>query len=61
VRLRAYEIGTRNVSTLLQLKDGETQILAGLIKDSDTHSASKVPGLGDIPIVGRLFLGSQHR
>ncbi|HLQ12085.1 MAG TPA: secretin N-terminal domain-containing protein [Steroidobacteraceae bacterium] len=52
---RAYEIGTRNVSTLLQLKDGETQILAGLIKDSDTHSASKVPGLGDIPIVGRLF------
>ncbi len=51
----AYEIGTRNVSTLLQLKDGETQILAGLIKDSDTRSASKIPGLGDIPIVGRLF------
>jgi general secretion pathway protein D len=50
-----YEIGTRNASTLLQLKDGETQILAGLIKDSDTRSASKVPGLGDIPIVGRLF------
>ncbi len=52
---RAYEIGTRKVSTLLQLKDGETQILAGLIKDSDTRSASKIPGLGDIPIVGRLF------
>ena len=52
---RAYEIGTRNVSSLLQLKDGETQVLAGLIKDSDTRSASKVPGLGDIPIVGRLF------
>jgi general secretion pathway protein D len=51
----AYEIGTRNVSTLLQLKDGETQILAGLIKDSDTRSASKIPGLGDIPVVGRLF------
>jgi len=50
-----YEIGTRNATTLLQLKDGETQILAGLIKDSDTHSASKVPGLGDIPLVGRLF------
>ena len=50
-----YEIGTRNASTLLQLKDGETQILAGLIKDSDTRSASKIPGLGDIPIVGRLF------
>jgi general secretion pathway protein D len=51
----AYEIGTRNVTTLLQLKDGETQILAGLIKDSDTKSASKIPGLGDIPLVGRLF------
>jgi general secretion pathway protein D len=50
-----YEIGTRNATTLLQLKDGETQILAGLIKDSDTHSASKIPGLGDIPLVGRLF------
>jgi general secretion pathway protein D len=51
----AYEIGTRNATTLLQLKDGETQILGGLIKDSDTRSASKIPGLGDIPIVGRLF------
>ena len=50
-----YEIGTRNATTLLQLKDGETQILAGLIKDSDTRSASKIPGLGDIPVVGRLF------
>ncbi len=51
----AYEIGTRNATTLLQLKDGETQILAGLIQDSDTRSASKIPGLGDIPLLGRLF------
>jgi general secretion pathway protein D len=51
----AYELGTRNANTLLQLKDGETQILAGLIQDSDTRSASKIPGLGDIPLVGRLF------
>jgi general secretion pathway protein D len=51
----AYEIGTRNATTLLQLKDGETQILAGLIRDSDTRSASKIPGFGDIPVVGRLF------
>jgi general secretion pathway protein D len=52
---QVYEIGTRTASTLLQLKDGETQILAGLIKDSDTHSASRIPGLGDIPLIGRLF------
>ena len=51
----AYEIGTRNATTLLQLKDGETQILAGLIRDSDTRSATKVPALGDIPLLGHLF------
>ena len=52
---QAYTIGTRNANTLLQLKDGETQILAGLIQDSDTRSASGIPGLSQIPIVGRLF------
>ena len=51
----AYEIGTRNVSTLLELKDGETAVLAGLIQDSDQRSASQIPVLGDIPILGRLF------
>jgi len=55
----AYEIGTRNANTLLRLKDGETQILAGLIQDSDTRNANTVPGLGDIPLLGRLF-GSHH-
>jgi general secretion pathway protein D len=56
---RAYEIGTRNAQTLLSLHDGETQILAGLIQDSDTRNSSHIPGLGDIPIVGKLF-GSDH-
>lgn len=55
----AYRIGTRNASTVLRLKDGENQILAGLIQDEDSKSMSKVPALGDIPILGRLF-GSQH-
>jgi general secretion pathway protein D len=55
----AYQIGTRNANTLLQLKDGETQLLAGLVQDQDTKSASKVPGLGDIPGLGRLF--GSHR
>lgn len=52
---RAYELGTRNTATVLQIKDGETQILAGLINDEDRRSANKVPGLGDIPVIGRLF------
>ena len=50
-----YQIGTRNATTTLELKDGETQILAGLITDSDQKSSSHIPGLGDLPILGRLF------
>jgi general secretion pathway protein D len=55
----AYQVGTRNTSTALRLKDGETQILAGLINDEDRNSANKVPGLGQLPLLGRLF--SNHR
>src|SRR5207253_301558 len=55
----AYEIGTRNANTMLRLKDGETQILAGLIQESDTRTANTIPGLGDIPILSRLF-GTHH-
>jgi general secretion pathway protein D len=55
----AYEIGTRNASTLLRLKDGETQILAGLIQDSDTRTANSIPLIGDIPILSHLF-GTNH-
>ena len=40
---------------MLQLKDGENQVLAGLISNEDRSSGSKVPGIGDLPIVGRLF------
>jgi general secretion pathway protein D len=52
---RSYQIGTRNANTNLRLKDGETQILGGLITDQDRNTASKIPGLGHLPIVGRLF------
>jgi general secretion pathway protein D len=50
-----YQVGTRNAATVLRLKDGETQMLAGLISDEERRAASKVPGLGDLPIAGRLF------
>lgn len=52
---KVYNIGTRNASTVLRLKHGETQILAGLIQDSERKNANKVPGLGEIPLLGRLF------
>ncbi|WP_374369202.1 secretin N-terminal domain-containing protein [Piscinibacter sp.] len=51
----AYQIGTRSAQTSLRLKDGETQVLAGLINDQDRSTASKVPGLGQVPVAGRLF------
>ena len=50
-----YQIGTRSASTSLRLKDGETQVLAGLISDQERSSADKVPGLGQTPLLGRLF------
>ena len=50
-----YQLGSRNATTTLRLKDGETQVLAGLIADEDRSSVSKVPGLGDLPLLGRLF------
>jgi general secretion pathway protein D len=50
-----YQIGTRTAATNLRLRDGETQVLAGLINDDDRHIADKVPGLGDLPVAGRLF------
>jgi general secretion pathway protein D len=51
----AYQIGTRTASTVLRLKDGETQVLAGLIQDNDTRTMNGIPGLGQLPVLGRLF------
>jgi general secretion pathway protein D len=51
----AYQVGTRNAATVLRLKDGETQVLAGLIQDEERSTASKLPGFGDLPVLGRLF------
>lgn len=51
----AYQIGTRNANTFLRLHDGETQLLAGLINHDEQMTATRVPGLGDLPVVGRLF------
>jgi len=51
----SYQVGTRSASTVLRLRDGETQILAGLISDAERETASKVPGLSSFPVLGRLF------
>ena len=54
-----YRLGTRNTATSLRLKNGETQVLAGLLQDEERNTADKVPGLGDLPVIGRLF--GSHR
>ena len=47
--------GNRSISTTIRLKDGETNMLAGLIRDDERKVLSGVPGLSDIPVIGRLF------
>lgn len=51
----AFRIGTRNAETVMLLRDGETAILGGLIRDEERDTRVKVPGIGDIPLVGSLF------
>lgn len=48
-------ISTTNANTSLTLKDGETTVIGGLLRDSETKSKSSVPILGDIPLLGALF------
>jgi general secretion pathway protein D len=48
-------IGTRNLDTVLSLKDGETVIIGGLIQNSDTDSTAKIFLLGDLPLLGPLL------
>jgi general secretion pathway protein D len=45
----AYQVGTRSAVTSLRLRDGETQVLAGLISDEERSSAYRLPGLGEVP------------
>jgi len=45
----------REVTTTIRLKDGETNILAGLIRDDERTEMSGTPGLSDLPLIGRLF------
>ena len=47
--------GSRQINTVIRLKDGETNMLAGLIRDEERTSMATIPGLGDIPVIGRLF------
>lgn len=45
----------RQITTQIRLRDGETNILAGLIRDDERTSLEGIPGLSDIPVIGRFF------
>jgi general secretion pathway protein D len=47
--------GNREINTIIRLRDGETNMLAGLIRDDERQALSGIPGLSDLPLVGRLF------
>ena len=51
-------IGTRNLDTVLNLRDGETSIIGGLIQNNSNKSKQKVFLIGDLPIIGPLLSSS---
>lgn len=52
---RQFRFGNRTTETVLNVRDGETVVISGLIRDDERTTINKIPGLGDIPVVGRLF------
>lgn len=53
--MKAYRFQKRSADTLVRLKDGETMVIGGLIGSDEARQMSKIPFLGDIPILGNLF------
>jgi general secretion pathway protein D len=47
--------GNRSITTTIRLHDGETNMLAGLIRDEERRVLRGIPGLSDVPVLGRLF------
>ncbi|HXY62437.1 MAG TPA: secretin N-terminal domain-containing protein, partial [Nitrospirota bacterium] len=50
-----YEFGNRSTETIINLRDGETVIIGGLLQDDERKTLTKIPLLGDLPVLGRLF------
>jgi pilus assembly protein CpaC len=58
---RVPALSTRRTETEVELRDGQTFAIAGLMNNSLTNSMSKIPGIGDIPILGLLFKSKAHQ
>lgn len=53
-------ISTREVKNIIRLKDGETNLLAGLLKDEERMSVKGIIGLKNIPLLGGIFSSSER-
>ncbi len=52
--------GNREITTVIRLKDGETNLLAGLIRDEERRVLRGIPGLSDLPIIGPMFAHTER-
>ena len=53
--IKAYRFQTRSADTNVRLRDGETMVIGGLIGSEEAQRLSKIPFLGDLPILGHFF------
>jgi pilus assembly protein CpaC len=58
---RIPALSTRRTETEVELRDGQTFAIAGLMNNTVTSTMSKIPGIGDIPILGLLFRSKAHQ
>ncbi len=58
---RVPALATRRTETEVELRDGQTFAIAGLMNNTLTSSLNKIPGIGDIPILGLLFKSKAHQ
>ncbi len=59
--LPTFTFNTRRVESTIECGNGQTFAIAGLLDDRVRASADKIPGLGDIPILGTLFSSTQYQ
>jgi general secretion pathway protein D len=52
--------GNREINTVIRLRDGETNMLAGLIRDEERRVVDGIPGLSDLPVLGRVFAHTRN-
>jgi pilus assembly protein CpaC len=53
-------LSTRKVETEVELASGQSFVIAGLIDDRVTQNLSRIPGIGDVPVLGALFRSHSH-